>query len=141
VTGPYRMSPKSTTHSPSDPLGDWGGALIDYWRRQNASWLKSYYIGFGEPFCFACGWLAPVLDGQPDSWDSAIKKWLFLTHIAGQEDTVENLVPLCATCTQQKRQAGDFESLEHGRQWIAEHYDCDSALQMYTDAKYSPSEN
>ena len=48
-------------------------------------------------------------------------------------------MPLCATCAQEKRQAGDFESLEHGRQWVAEHYDCDSALPMYTDAKYAPS--
>src|ERR1700722_8403422 len=113
------MSPESTTHSPSEPLGDWGGALIDYWRRQNASWLKSYYIGFGEPFCFACGWLAPVPDGQPDSWDLAMGKWLFLTHVAGQEDTVENLVPLCGKCAREKREAGEFDSPVHGRRWIA----------------------
>jgi hypothetical protein len=135
------MEMTPTTHSASETQGDWGGALIDYWRSQDAPWLKSYYIGFGEPFCFACGWLAPVPDGQPDSWDLALKKWLFLTHVAGQEDTVENTVPLCATCALEKREAGEFDSLDHGQRWIAEHYDCDSARQMYTDAKYLPNDN
>lgn len=52
-----------------------------------------------DPFCFRCGWKAPVECGT--GWDHA-SGWLERAHLVDRElggpDAVENLVPLCPLC-------------------------------------------
>ena len=75
--------------------------------------LRCFGIGWGEPFCFRCGWLAPgkeAADYQQDrpyeraiaeTWDSKAG-WLERAHLhdhaeGGSMDPL-NLVPLCVLC-------------------------------------------
>lgn len=75
--------------------------------------LRCFYIGWGEPFCFRCGWLAPTKDSSsyPANWKGQrcvdfawndAKGWLERAHLQDHSfgGTVEggNLVPLCALC-------------------------------------------
>lgn len=70
-------------------------------------------IGWGEPFCFRCGWLAPVLEAadHPREWDfrRAISRvwndssgWLERAHLHdrrfGGGDEPLNFAPLCVLC-------------------------------------------
>lgn len=81
--------------------------VMEYWREQYAPIfpdLAAHWIGWGEPFCFRCGWLAPVDDTRPtlaEVWDSA-RGWLERAHLhdlgLGGPNTPENLVPLCRNC-------------------------------------------
>jgi hypothetical protein len=109
-------------------LGEWGGTLIDHWRELDAPWLKSYYIGFGEPFCFACGWLAPVQDGTPGSWDLAVGGHFLIPTVLVEGDAA---MPLCALCRNEPRP--EFASVKEGHQWVEQHLDTPSWFQMYTD--------
>ena len=60
--------------------------------------LRAHWIGWGEPFCFRCGWLAPV-----DTWtDRRAGGWLERAHLQdhcldGCDDPT-NIVPLCIPC-------------------------------------------
>ena len=36
--------------------------IIEYWKEHTQPWMKPAVIGWGEPCCFACGWMPPVLD-------------------------------------------------------------------------------
>ncbi len=73
-------------------------------------------IGWGEPLCFRCGWLAPVPDAacfKDLDADLAIRKawkgasgWLERAHLqdhayGGSSDAL-NLVPLCVICHEQQ---------------------------------------
>ena len=73
--------------------------------------LRCFDIGWGEPFCFACGWLAPTPEsadfgGDPatsidKAWNAA-NGWLERAHLQdhfydGSSDPL-NLVPLCLLC-------------------------------------------
>jgi len=60
--------------------------------------LKAHWIGWGEPFCFRCGWLAPIAD-----WiDHRAGGWLERAHLQdrclGGPDEPSNIVPLCIPC-------------------------------------------
>lgn len=65
--------------------------------------FHSLMIGWGEPFCFGCGWLPPVNDeqGLDRAWSDA-GSYLYRAHIVpnsfGGEDAAFNLIPLCAYC-------------------------------------------
>jgi hypothetical protein len=79
--------------------------------------LRCFGIGWGEPFCFRCGWLAPTpeaADYPHDwpaertiryAWDRA-SAWLERAHLhdhshGGPEEPL-NLVPLCPLCHEQQ---------------------------------------
>jgi hypothetical protein len=75
-------------------------------------------IGLGEPFCFRCGWLAPVDDTIPtaQSW-RASSSWLDRAHLEDHcetgNDHVSNLVPLCRLChSEQPEQLSREAALE-----------------------------
>lgn len=109
------------------------GRIVDYWRDENPQWLKSAWVGWGEPFCFACGWLPPVADGRKDSWRSA-GKWLDRAHLQdyfyGGPDEPFNLVPVCHLC---HRKAPDLPTREDGLGWIQGCERVHPCFQMYTD--------
>lgn len=89
-------------------------AVADYWRAEGRAdifpELISHFIGWGEPFCFRCGWLVPEPPEAPDGmkvWRSATG-WLERAHLherfSGGFDAPENLVPLCNLCHRQMPQ-------------------------------------
>jgi hypothetical protein len=64
--------------------------------------LMSEHIGWGEPFCFACGWMTPTPDG-PNAWRNiTLNGWLDRAHLVdhslGGSGKASNLVPLCQFC-------------------------------------------
>ncbi|MEV0881681.1 HNH endonuclease [Micromonospora echinofusca] len=81
--------------------------MAQYWMPRYRSVfpdLYADYIGWGEPFCFRCSWLAPVDDTQGSLaavWGSAAG-WLERAHLydwaLGGSNEPENLVPLCRQC-------------------------------------------
>jgi hypothetical protein len=113
--------------------------IIDYWRTDPVSdtpALKSYWIGFGEPFCFGCGWLPPVQYGRKNSWRVAAK-WLDRAHLKdhcnGGENEPPNLVPLCHLC---HHGMPSFESRDAALQWVCDYPPQDWRLQIWTDFLY-----
>lgn len=110
--------------------------LVAYWREHadEVPSLRSHWIGWGEPFCFACGWLAPVADG-PDAWTRATG-WLDRAHlqdhwIAG-DDSPRNLVPLCHECHEEMPH---FVDRDAALAWVASRPDADPLWQSFTDAR------
>lgn len=93
--------------------------------------LKAYWIGWGEPFCFGCGWLAPV-----DTWNRA-SKWLDRAHlqdfcVAG-DDSLENLVMLCHLC---HNAMPEFDDRASALQWVASREQKEFTWQLWTDARF-----
>lgn len=106
--------------------------IIEHWRTQDPSWPKSVYVGWGEPFCFACGWLPPT----PDSWERA-SRWLDRAHLhdhafGGGPDEPHNLVPLCHLC---HFDMPDSDSKDKGLQWVKDHKHCEAEWQLWTDVR------
>jgi len=105
--------------------------IADWWmhpeRASAFPGLAAWALGWGEPFCFRCGWLAPVppaaiCNGQTlakDPWRWA-KGWLERAHLAehseGGPDAPENLVPLCGLCHRQMPEG--LASREAAIAWI-----------------------
>lgn len=123
--------------------------VVAHWRdhSQEMDWLRSHDIGWGEPFCFACGWLAPVglvgiADGTPVDrcvaivWTRATC-WLDRAHLHdrfwGGPDEPHNLVPLCHLCHAEMTER-DFPSREAGLAWVEAHPERDMVWQAFTDA-------
>lgn len=131
--------------------------IAAHWRDHSEGlvWLRSHDIGWGEPFCFACGWLAPISssgipsDTPPDTclvilWRRA-SPWLDRAHLqdrcAGGPDAPDNLVPLCHLCHAEMTER-EFFSREAGLAWVRTHTRCEASWQAYTDAHlmgYTPS--
>lgn len=79
--------------------------------------LRCFDTGWGEPFCFRCGWLAPSREAAdyPRTWTSArtidaawhaARGWLERCHLhdhayGGGADPL-NLVPLCVLCHEEQ---------------------------------------
>lgn len=64
--------------------------------------LHALIVGWSEPSCFRCGWLAPMPQMSPAKpWQTATG-WLERAHLQDHaldgRDTPENLVPLCPLC-------------------------------------------
>lgn len=83
--------------------------------------LKAHLIGWGEPFCFACGWLAPIPDGD-DAWAHPhIGGWLERAHLVdhwlGGEASPANIVPLCHFCHFDMTDA--YEWREDALAWVS----------------------
>lgn len=80
-------------------------AIAQYWETQQERFPENqcHVIGLGEPYCFACGQLAPVEDGPTvaAAWRRA-SGWLERAHLAdrsyGGSDQVDNVVALCVRC-------------------------------------------
>lgn len=91
--------------------------IVAHWAALDPPWLKSWFIGWGEPFCFACGWLPPVRKGWPSS-----TRWLDRAHlhdrIFGGPDEPGNLAMLCHLCLYD---APDFHSTQAGIEWVRRH--------------------
>jgi hypothetical protein len=84
--------------------------------------IRAHWIGFGEPFCFACGWLAPVLDDE-NAWKRAAG-WLERAHLVdhcfGGSGEPENLVPLCFFCHEAMRPYSFLDRIE-ALGWVTGH--------------------
>jgi hypothetical protein len=85
--------------------------------RETFPHLACFGIGWGEPFCFRCGWLAPSKEAAdyPNVWpagraiDSAwqgSRGWLERCHLRdhyfGGTAAPLNLVPLCVLCHEEQ---------------------------------------
>ncbi|WP_433731159.1 hypothetical protein ACQP2Y_21970 [Actinoplanes sp. CA-051413] len=115
-------------------------ALVQYWAENYTSVLPDLpagSIGWNEPFCFRCGWLAPTPDDDDNPWrrmDSWLEKAHLQDHVGGGPDTAENIVPLCAIC---HRGMPDFpDSRAAALAWVKAqgHSSCPSWWQQATDA-------
>lgn len=84
-------------------------AIVEWWteQRPDTLQLRSAHVGYGEPFCFRCGWLVPYGDDLPEHpsrafvWKRAMR-WLDRAHLIDHcndgLDDVQNLAALCALC-------------------------------------------
>lgn len=111
--------------------------------------LRAHAIGWGEPFCFRCGWLAPVVKEAGDyptdwpapraitaTWNSA-SGWLERAHLQDHQHGGGNepldLVPMCPLCHEAQptceTRAGGLAFLNTR----AEHADVVWLAQVYTD--------
>lgn len=79
--------------------------------------LRCYAIGWGEPFCFRCGWLAPSKEAAdyPRKWPAekaidaaweAAQGWLerchLHDHLFGGSVEPLNIVPMCVLCHEEQ---------------------------------------
>lgn len=122
-------------------------AIIEYWRQQDRPELESWYIGWGEPFCFACGWLAPVRDGRKNSWLMAAS-WLDRAHLHDRwdngSDEPSNIVALCHLChygmpaffTGDGHHPTPADARDAAWQWVTDHERCEVAFQFWTDSRF-----
>jgi hypothetical protein len=115
--------------------------LAAYWRE---NWEQAFpdllagLIGWGEPFCFRCGWLAPMPgSGRSGSWSDAAG-WLerahLRDHMTGGGNEPANIVPLCTMC---HRAMPDFvDSRDEAIDWVRRqrHKSCLDWWQARTDA-------
>lgn len=118
--------------------------IAEYWwtgdRAERAFGDKFHacYIGWGEPFCFACGWLAPVDDTQePEkSWSDAAG-WLerahLVAHAQGGSDEAFNLVPLCHGCHRDMDLRAQVLSMQDATRFIKEREHCGHGRQLFSD--------
>ena len=102
-------------------------AIADYWETAEETDrvlpdLKSRWIGWGEAFCFGCGWLAPVRRPYaPDTWKelrlgSFLERAHLVDHCIGGGGEPSNLVPLCVFCHDVMPQLCTRES---ALEWVA----------------------
>lgn len=104
------------------------------------------FRGWGEPFCFACGWMPPVDDTQPQerAWTDAAS-WLERAHIIprsfGGDNACANLIPLCRAC-HRSIDARVFAGAIVGRsaflRAVRETAKCGHGSQLFTDWLYGP---
>lgn len=127
-------------HVDTAPMND----IVEWWRTHPDEWgrdtdtplLRAAWIGWGEPFCFACGWLAPVKDGRRDSWRVA-GKWLdrahLHDHVFGGSNDPSNFVLLCHLCHYDMPESADREG---GLLWVYRRPMCHWTWQIFTDGMY-----
>lgn len=107
--------------------------IAAHWHSRKASPIYQHtdfdLIGAGEPFCFRCGWLAPVNDTPLKAnpwavWNRA-SGYLERAHLADYaalrdtgrlaEDSIDNLVPLCRWC---HRAMPEHDTREQAVAWV-----------------------
>lgn len=102
--------------------------IIAYWREHVDEIPTLRRIGWGEPFCFACGWLAP---GLRPRWDT---KWFDRAHLEDHaehgNDEVSNIVPMCHLCHDEMP---SFRQRENGLAWVIDRPLRDPRWQLFTD--------
>ncbi len=118
--------------------------IVQYWRVRHGEVfpnLQASYIGWGEPFCFRCGWLAPVDDTRATLaavWNSA-RGWLERAHLQdlalGGSNGPENLVPLCRQCHDIM---DPCKNRAEAIAYVNDGIPADSWWQMHTDAIFGP---
>jgi hypothetical protein len=98
------------------------------------------WIGLGEPFCAACGWLVPERDqGMMRAWASA-SRWLDRAHIITRDecergcglDLLPNLIPLCHRCHHAMRRFDPGEEGD-GFRWLSHVPRKPARWQIFTD--------
>jgi len=129
--------------APRDPMPSLGAIQSywdDHWDELLATFpeIRARSIGWGEPFCFRCGWLAPVkpattAERVPQAWNSAAG-WLDRCHLqdhaeGGSEDP-SNLAPMCMAC---HRWQPVSETREDGIAYVNEPVRVPTWLQVATD--------
>lgn len=108
--------------------------VVEFWRENGArEWTHAETIGWGEPFCFGCGWLAPVREGLSSSWRESTS-WLDRAHlqdhcVAG-DDSPANLVMLCHLC---HVDMPEFDDRDTALQWVKDVASCSWMWQLFTD--------
>ncbi len=110
--------------------------------------LEARMIGWGEPFCFRCGWLALVKDWaaytrgsnedkMTKTWNGAAG-WLERCHLqdnmSGGSEQPENLVPMCVACHEQQPPSKAWAT---GVAYVNENVRCPPGVQVLTDMLYA----
>jgi len=116
--------------------------LADYWRENHRDVfpnLPATARGWDEPFCFRCGWLAPMPDGPSRKWSRATG-WLerahLRDHLTSDDNNMSNMVPLCTIC---HRGMPDFpDSRDEAIDWMKAqgHTSCPNWWQSATDSRW-----
>lgn len=109
------------------------------------------YIGWGEPFCFRCGWLAPVKEAAdyPQGWSTArildttwnsVGAWLEKCHLHDHQfdgpNEPSNFVPMCPLCHEHQPECPTREDGIAFVNTAPPHQHLVWAMQMMTDALY-----
>lgn len=113
--------------------------IVEFW--SNTGLIEQgNFIGWGEPFCFACEWLAP----SPHPYEYTpwgLSGWLVRGHLQdhcqGGEGTVDNLVPLCWLCNDAMP---PFDDLFSAFDWVQKFrgtVPLKMYWQIYTDCNFS----
>lgn len=92
--------------------------IIDYWKEHTQPWMKPVVIGWGEPCCFACGWMPPVL-----GWNQAnafLDRAHLQDHVVCGDDSPSNLVPLCHLC---HSVMPEFDDRQQALDWVKSRYE------------------
>ncbi|MGW4716832.1 HNH endonuclease [Nocardia sp. NPDC004260] len=119
-------------------------AIADHWRNAVPEWLErkvldSHPNAWHWPFCFGCGWFAPVTGRRRDSWIRA-NGWLDRAHLAdrarGGPDTPSNLVPLCHLCHDVMP---SFDERAVALEWVRMRPRCEPLWQCHTDDRFDSS--
>lgn len=103
--------------------------IAAHWQQQDPLWLVSAVIGWGEPFCFGCGWLPPVT-----VWGSAgsfLDRAHLQDHCVAGDVSAGNLVMLCHLCHEAMP---EFTERAAALEWVQRVPRRSDAWQMYTDA-------
>jgi hypothetical protein len=101
-------------------------AIAEYWLGSEEGRARlpgnSALIDFGEPSCFACGWMATDPDEEPRIWQVWDRASLHRCHLVpdalGGLDTPTNLVLLCPRCHSEAPDVGDADYM---LRWISTH--------------------
>lgn len=134
-------------------------AIAHYWSQSLGRFQSTFpygrplEIGWGEPCCFRCGWLAPVKESSdyPAEWKperrmraawNAAAGWLerahLHDHLYGGDMLAENIVPLCPLCHLEQLPS---RTREDGIAFVNScptiRHALQSMVQMYTDDKYT----
>jgi hypothetical protein len=109
-------------------------------------YLDALAIGWDEPFCFRCGWLAPVVPAASNAawgacWNAAagwLERCHLYDHALGGSSDVANLIPMCPLC---HREQPPFDSPEMGIAFVnsrsIRRRALEAFVQAYTDKCYT----
>lgn len=112
--------------------------IVKYWAESGElhDEHKSHYIGWGEPFCFRCGWLSPEPTHDAVPW-RRMAGWLDRAHLKddafGGSGEPKNLVPLCALC---HRHMPEFDDRADALAWVQSGEHRPWLWQAATDARW-----
>jgi hypothetical protein len=100
-------------------------AIAEYWLGTHEGRARlprnAALIDFGEPSCFACGWMAADPDAEPVLWrvweEALLERCHLVPHALSGPDSPDNLVLLCGRC---HRDAPDVGNAEYMLRWIGD---------------------
>lgn len=101
---------------------------------------RRHYLGWREPFCFACGWMPPVKVAERHkswkAWNTA-SKWLdrahLIDHSLGGSSEPGNLAPICHLCHDGMP---PFTEHEPAWEWVINHSQAEWEWQLWTDVAF-----